>query len=94
MKLVLKLKTDILELIDILQRQKIEEGDPWSDTKLSNLCFKYGDFVGSLRKWESGKGGPTLAKVMELEQFIREQIGEEKYAKFLASVQKPDDFDD
>lgn len=94
MKLALKLKEDILELIEILYRQKADEGDPWSDTKLSTMCFKYGDFVPALRRWTDGKGGPTLAKVQELEQFIREQIGEEKYNQFLATrVPSKDDFD-
>lgn len=89
MKLALGYKSNLLALLKIVQQKH-----GWADSKVSKLCFGYGDFIGAFRKWTGGKKGPTLEKTMVLEQFLREQIGEEEYQKFLAGRVPADDFDD
>lgn len=83
MKLTLKYKGDVLALLETVQMAQAKAGDPWSDTKVSKLCFNHGEFVNQFKKWQGGNGGPTLDKVMRLEIFLRDQLGEQAYDQFL-----------
>lgn len=85
MKMTLQLKADILALAEEVQKHKSAEGETWSDSKISALCFGHGEYVHLLRKWDGGKGGPTLDKTLTFEQFLREQLGEPKYNAFVKS---------
>lgn len=82
MKMTLQLKSDILSLVEEVQKHKAAEGETWSDSRISTLCFGHGEYVHLLRKWDGGKGGPTLDKTLKFEQFCREQIGEKAYNEF------------
>ena len=84
MKLTLKLKTDILDLLDEAKKTMQKNGQVWSDSGISKACFGYGDFIRSLREWEGGaKPSPTMGNVAKLEQFLRDQIGEKDYERFI-----------
>lgn len=86
MKLSLKLRQDVLDLLLYVQECQGKAGDePWSDSAASKNLFGHGEFVHKLRQWDGGPKGPTMESVAKFEQFLREQIGDERYAKFLKS---------
>lgn len=82
MKMTLKLKEDVLALLELVKEKKEREGDPLSDSKAAVLCFGHGEFVGNLRRWDGGKGGPTLEKTGQFETFLRDQLSEAEYEEF------------
>lgn len=94
MRMTLKFKEDLVSLLDHVQTKKNGEGDPWSDTKISRLSMGYGDFVGILRKWDGGKGSPTLEKVLKFESFLQDQLSPDEYQQFVASREADKHFDD
>jgi hypothetical protein len=90
MKMTMKLRDDILALLKLVQEKKDREGDPWSDSRISTLCFKHGEFVGRLRAWTGGPGSVTLEKAQVFENFLRDQIGDAAYNDFVAQRRKMD----
>lgn len=101
MSMTLKLKQDVLDLLDAAKKIYAERGETLADSKAAKMCFGHTDYVSSLRKWDGGKGGPTLEKTYVFEQFLRQTIGEKEYGKFLKSRKRPtvqpedvDDFGD
>lgn len=100
--LTLKLKSDILDLLEVAQRIYAQRGETLADSKASTLCFGHREWVSNLRKWDGGPRGPTMEKVEQFERFLRETVGEKAYAKFLKERKRPamsstgpaDDFDD
>lgn len=85
-ELTLKLKEDILALLDVAKRVKAKQGEEWSDSLVAKLCFNHGEFVLNLRKWEGGNGGPSFQKVLEFERFLVLNIGPVEHAKFLKGI--------
>ncbi len=84
-ELTLKLKEDILALLEVAQRLQAAKGEPWSDSLAAKLCFGHGEFVGNLRRWSGGNGGPSMQKVLDFERFLVDNIGEKEHQKFLRS---------
>lgn len=83
MKMSLKLRDDVLALVEEYQRKMGAAGTPMSDSGLSLLAMGYRDFVGQLRKWGGpDTKGPKLATVAQLEEWLRTQIGEKEYNAF------------
>jgi hypothetical protein len=83
MELVLRLKKDMLDLLELVQQRQAQKGTPWSDSMASKLCFKHGEFVSNLKKWDGGKASPTLEKTLEFERFLVANLDAKDYAKFM-----------
>jgi hypothetical protein len=83
MKMSLKLREDVIALLEEYQRREGAAGRPAADSSVSKECFGYRDFVSKLRKWGPNESkGPTIELVMRFEQFLRERLGEEAYDRF------------
>lgn len=83
MELVLRLKADVLELLALVQDKQGKKGEPWADSMVSKLCFGHGEFVGNLKKWDGGSGGPTLEKTLKFERFLASNLDPKDLAKFM-----------
>lgn len=83
MKMSLALRDSVLALMEEYQRQEGAKGNPLSDSAVSKKAMNYGDFVGILRRWDGGPKSPTLENVAKFEQFLRDQMGEEQYQRFV-----------
>ena len=89
MELTLKLKQDIIDLLEFVQTKKNVGGTPWADSTASRECFGHGEYVGNLRKWDGGTGSPTLEKTLKFERFLIEQISAEEYETFISTRSAP-----
>lgn len=87
-ELTLKLKEDLLALLEVAKRVKAKEGQEWSDSLVAKLCFGHGEFVGNLKKWVGGNGGPSMKTMLEFERFLIDNIGPVEHAKFLKGLGK------
>lgn len=84
MQMTMKLRDDVIALMEEYQRLEGSKGNPLSDSRVSRDAMGYADFVGILRGWTGGKGGPTMEKVARFEEHIRTQVGDEFYKAFMA----------
>lgn len=84
LEMTMSLRQGVIDLLEEVQKRQSDRGEePWSDTKASKECFGHGEFMLAFRKWEGGRGGPTMEKVLAFERFLAEQIGEKPYQRFL-----------
>jgi hypothetical protein len=82
MKMSLKLRDDVLELLEEYQRMEGAAGRPAADSAVSKECFGYRDFVSKLRKWGPNESrGPTVEHISRFEQWLRERVGEDVYER-------------
>jgi hypothetical protein len=88
MQLTLKFKDDIIALVDHALTLRGKAGKSKAETPLSKEATNNGGFIKSVRDWTGGKPSPTLALVHKLEDYIRSEIGEDEYQKFLKSRAK------
>ena len=84
MKMALKLRDDIVALMEEYIRDQGSDGNVLSESGVSKLALGYGDFPGILLRWDGGAKGPTMQKIAQFEQWLREQMGKAKYEAFVA----------
>jgi hypothetical protein len=83
-EMTMQLRQGIIDLLEEVQKSQTARGEePWTDSRASKECFGHGEFMLAMRKWEGGRGGPTMEKTLAFERFLAEQIGEKKYHRFL-----------
>jgi hypothetical protein len=83
MKMSMKLRDDVLALMEEYIRQEGGKGNSLSETRVSREATGYGDFVGTLRKWDGGKPGPSMVTVAKFEAYLAEQVGPDFYKSFM-----------
>lgn len=83
MKMSLKLRDDVLALMEEYIRMEGGKGNSLSETRVSRDATGYGDIVKTLRDWDGGKPGPSMVVVAKFESYLADQVGQEFYEAFM-----------
>lgn len=83
MKMSLKLRDDIVALMEEYVRQEGAKGISISDSKVGREAVGYADFIRTLREWDGGRPAPGMALVAKFEAYLADQVGKDSYEAFI-----------
>ncbi len=83
MKMSLKLRDDVLALMEEYIRMEGGKGNSLSETRVGKEATGYGDIIKTLRNWDGGRPGPSMAVVAKFESYLADQVGKPFYEAFM-----------
>lgn len=81
--ITIRLRDDLIALIDHYAALRKQEGVAVSDSGLSAEIIGYRDLIPTLRGWPDNQKSPTLKSLVRLEVWLRDALGEVEYQAFV-----------